>query len=76
LPGHYESNLKEQAITFCKQEFFEFQDHNGRKVVAGFDGGHLSSDGGGALLFRELAEGCPDQDVFAQVWKSLQAWPS
>jgi hypothetical protein len=24
----------------------------------------------------ELAEGCPDQDVFAQVWKNLQAWPS
>ena len=38
----------------CKQEVFEFQDHNGRKVVASFDGGHLSSDGGGALLFREL----------------------
>lgn len=38
----------------CKQEVFEFQDHNGRKVVAGFDGGHLSSDAGGALLFREL----------------------
>lgn len=38
----------------CNQAFFEFQDHNGRKVVASFDGGHLSSDGGGALLFREL----------------------
>jgi len=24
----------------------------------------------------ELAGGCPDQDVFAQVWKNLQAWPS
>lgn len=24
----------------------------------------------------ELAEGCPDQDVFAQVFKNLQAWPS
>ena len=24
----------------------------------------------------ELAEGCPDQDDFAQVWKNLQAWPS
>lgn len=38
----------------CNQKVFEFQDHNGRKVVASFDGGHLSSDGGGALLFREL----------------------
>ncbi len=24
----------------------------------------------------ELAGACPDQDVFAQVWKNLQAWPS
>jgi hypothetical protein len=38
----------------CNQEVFEFQDHNGQKVVASFDGGHLSSDGSGALLFREL----------------------
>lgn len=38
----------------CRQSFFEFQDHNGRKVVADFDGGHLSSDGGGTLLLREL----------------------
>lgn len=38
----------------CRQEVFEFQGHNGRKVVASFDGGHLSSDGSGALLFREL----------------------
>ena len=38
----------------CKQQYFDFQDHNGRKVVAAFDGGYLSSDGGGALLFREL----------------------
>jgi hypothetical protein len=38
----------------CNQEVFEFQDHKGRKVVASFDGGHLSSDAGGTLLFREL----------------------
>lgn len=24
----------------------------------------------------ELAEGCPEQDVFEQVFKNLQAWPS
>jgi hypothetical protein len=24
----------------------------------------------------ELASGSPDQDVFAQVWKNLQVWPS
>jgi hypothetical protein len=23
-----------------------------------------------------LAGGCPDQDVFAQVWRNLQAWPA
>ena len=23
-----------------------------------------------------LAGGCPDKDVFAAVWKNLQAWPS
>lgn len=38
----------------CRQECFDFQDHNGRKVVASFDGGYLSSDGAGTLLFREL----------------------
>ena len=38
----------------CKQAVFEFQDHNRRKVTASFDGGHLSSDGGGSLLLREL----------------------
>jgi hypothetical protein len=54
LPTHYKNNQKEGAETVCNQEVFEFQDHNGRKVVASFDGGHLSSDGGGALLFREL----------------------
>jgi hypothetical protein len=54
LPTKYKNNQKKRADTVCKQEVFEFQDHNGRKVVASFDGGHLSSDGGGALLFREL----------------------
>ncbi|MGE9290036.1 MAG: IS1380 family transposase [Puniceicoccales bacterium] len=48
------NHKKKRANTVCKQEVFEFQDHNGRKVVASFDGGHLSSDGGGTLLFREL----------------------
>lgn len=38
----------------CKQTVFEFQDHNRRKVTACFDGGYLSSDGGGSLLLREL----------------------
>ena len=38
----------------CKQTVFEFQDHNRHKVTASFDGGYLSSDGGGSLLLREL----------------------
>lgn len=38
----------------CKQEVFEFQGHNGRKVTSDFSGGHLSSDAGGVLLLREL----------------------
>ena len=40
----------------CKQAVFEFQDHNRRKVTASFDGGYLSSDGGGSLLLRELEQ--------------------
>ena len=42
------------AMTQCRQEVFEFQGHNGRKVTADFSGGYLSSDGGGAVLLREL----------------------
>lgn len=41
----------------CTQEVFEFQAHIGgrkRDVTADFSGGYLSSDGGGALLLREL----------------------
>jgi hypothetical protein len=39
--------------TECLEEQFEFQALDGRKVVAAFDGGALSSDGG-VLLLREL----------------------
>ena len=41
-------------MTDCRQAVFEFQDHYGRKVTSDFTGGYLSSDGGGALLLREL----------------------
>jgi hypothetical protein len=41
-----------QVPTECIQESFEFQDLGGRKVVADFSGGFVSSDGG-ALLLRE-----------------------
>jgi hypothetical protein len=39
-------------MTDCKQQSFEFQEHNGRAVLADFNGGYLSSDGG-ALILRE-----------------------
>ena len=42
------------AHTECRQQTFEFQALGSRKVHANFDGGHLSSDGGGALLLREV----------------------
>ena len=47
------SNSVDQAQTDCQHELFEFHPVDGRKVVASFDGGALSSDGG-VLLLREL----------------------
>jgi hypothetical protein len=40
-------------MTDCRQIEFAFQDLHRRRVVADFDGGELSSDGGG-LLLREV----------------------
>ena len=40
--------------TDCSPDLFGFQDLGARKVVAGFDGGMISSDAGG-LLLREVA---------------------
>jgi hypothetical protein len=37
-------------MTECTQSQFEFQAHFSRRVVAGFDGGAITSDGGGLLL--------------------------
>lgn len=42
-----------QAGDECIQESFDFQDLGGRRVVADFSGGVISSDGG-ALLLREM----------------------
>ena len=39
-------------MTECTQSHFEFQAHYSREVVARFDGGTMSSDGG-ALLLRQ-----------------------
>ena len=46
------------AQTDCPQTTFEFQVLGSRKVQANFDGGHLSSDGGGALFLREVEARC------------------
>lgn len=40
--------------TECKENQLEFQDFGRRQVVASFDGGRISSDGG-LLLLREVA---------------------
>ena len=37
-------------MTECNQSSFEFADHFSRQVVARFDGGTLTTDGGGLLL--------------------------
>jgi len=40
-------------MTQCNLFPIEFQQHNRKKVIANFDGGHITSDGG-AILLREL----------------------
>ena len=42
--------------TECTEEQLAFQGHGRRTVVAGFNAGRLSSDAGGVLLLREVAE--------------------
>jgi len=42
--------------TECSEEQLRFQGSGGREIVARFDGGQLSSDGGGALLLREVEQ--------------------
>lgn len=46
------------AQTDCPQSFFNFQDLASKTVQANFQGGHLSSDGGGALFLREVEKRC------------------
>lgn len=42
-------------MTECLPTLFGFQDLGSRQVVAAFDGGKVTSDGGG-LLLREVKE--------------------
>lgn len=46
------------AQTDCSQSSFDFQDLGSRKIQANFQGGYLSSDGGGALFLREVEARC------------------
>ncbi len=50
------ANERARAATDCQQGSFQFQDLGVRKVVADFDGGTLSSDGG-VLLLRQIDRG-------------------
>ena len=50
--------------TDCSSEQLEFQGVGGRRVVAQFDAGRTSSDGG-VLLLREVAERTGWLDRFA-----------
>ena len=43
------------AMTECTQSSFEFEEHFSRRVVAGFDGGTITSDAG-ALLLRKVEQ--------------------
>lgn len=57
------------AQTDCPQSSFDFQDLGSRNVQANFQGGHLSSDGGGALFLREVEERCGLIKQFAQCFE-------
>jgi hypothetical protein len=53
------------VITECNRESFAFHDLAGRKVEARFDGGRITSDGGG-LLLREVDRRFGFLDQFAE----------
>lgn len=44
--------------TDCNQYSFNFQDLGRQKIQANFQGGYLSSDGGGSLFLREVEARC------------------
>src|SRR5277367_1927469 len=58
--------------TECSADLFGFERVEGRAVVAGFDGGKITSDAGGLLLgVTERAIGLPDR--FAQCFRDARA---
>lgn len=57
------------AQTDCPQSSFDFQDLGARNVHSNFQGGHLSSDGGGALFLREVENRCALIKQFAKCFE-------
>jgi hypothetical protein len=58
--------------TECKENQLEFQDFGRRQVVASFDGGRISSDGG-LLLLREVASKTRLLERFGQCFTDYRA---
>lgn len=52
-------------MTECKSQQMEFQELGRRRVIAGFDGGNVTTDAGG-LLLREVARGSKLIERFAR----------
>ena len=59
------------AMTGCTQTSFSFADHCCRQVVARFDGGTISSDGG-AVLLRQLEQGSGIVRQFAACFRDCR----
>lgn len=58
-------------MTDCNSEQIEFQGLGHRRVVAGFDGGNVTSDSGG-LLLREVARGSGILKRFAECFTDFR----
>ena len=58
-------------MTECTPTSFTFADHSRRQVVARFDGGTISSDGGGVLL-RQLEQSTGIVRQFADCFRDYR----
>ena len=45
-----QTHKEESGMTDCNEPVFEFQAHNGKKVVMDFEGGDITSDAGAMFL--------------------------
>ena len=59
--------------TECSQKSFRFHHHSQREVVARFDGGAITSDGG-SLLLREVEKRTMIIGQFARCFTILASW--